>query len=232
MSGPCEQCRHYRPKRHLSELLALTWSERTAQEIDRIMDNEREIEKGEAAMRVALMQKGCSQWVSKPMVSAYCGLEEERGVHLIHQMKNRPSASGDYTCPAHEPEGLPASRPCSTCQHYVAPTGPQQDAAVLRDILDPSQNSYSSSPDSASTIKGNVDRHLSGVETRKSMEMKAAMHGGGKLFSLPMYYPHCRKYSTPPGCYVLCQIQNPINQCPGWSPGGAAQGGSESGWGW
>src|SRR5262249_40611458 len=123
-------------------------------------------------------------------------------------------------------------RSCDTCVYQVRPLGPERDARVLREALDPSQNWYNDAfgngNGSARRVLGDVDTALKTSETRKAAEMRIAMHGDGVLPQVPEYHAHCTKYSQP-GAYVLCKSRNPNGQCPAWSARGGWTGGGWTG---
>jgi len=230
MSGPCEQCAHFRPERQPSELLNLGIEERTASAFEQNLDAQERLRDSEGRVKSSLMQSGSERWFMRPQVLSYCGLREDEGVFLLCEMKNPRQSCGDFT-----PVENAVHRPCETCCHMVRPGGPQRDHVNLMDFIDPSLNSYNNGfaegPQSTRTdVSSNVDKLIGISQMNRSIEMNLAMAGHGTMATVPQYYAYCRKYSSH-GKYVLCSTQNPEGRCPGWSDGAGGQGSDQSAWG-
>jgi hypothetical protein len=221
MTGRCEDCIHNRPQRQLADLLTNRWSLGTADSIRQSQETQTALERAEAGLKRALMQRNAEAWPKRPRVLGYCGLKESEDLFYIGEMKNRGGICEDFV--ASNPGQI---RNCETCRHFVQPRGPQRDHANLMDFIDPSLNSYndgmSEAPGSTSrsgTINSNIDQLMRVSETRRSVEMSMAMSRGEGLPTEPEYYPWCAHYSKAGRNYVLCTVQNPASQCPGWEFG-------------
>lgn len=219
MASFCETCRHFRAERNLTELLRLTNSIDVQQTVDQMYQREQDLIAQEYDMKQHLIDNETAEWPVPPHVLSYCGLKEERGLYLVHEVKNQDHECGDHA----EARG---ERACATCVHDVAAGGAAEDGRIMRDMISPATNMYTgvgisndSSRDYTGDIKGNLDKLMRISSAQQGMEMQQAFHGRGVLSTRPRYYAYCSKYSSP-GRYVLSRCRNPDRRCPGWSATG------------
>src|SRR4029079_2111489 len=91
MRGPCPDCSCYRIARPASELLSNAMgSNDTAvvAPIVKIQDDEKELDAQEDMLRARLDQRGQSDWGMRPIMSPYCGLDEQAGVHPVGDIRH------------------------------------------------------------------------------------------------------------------------------------------------
>src|SRR5262245_14838803 len=114
MRGPCSNCSHYRPDRPPSELLAKAVASNESAvltALGKIQDDEKELDAQEQMLRVRLEQRGRKTWDARPVMSAYCGIEESAGIFHIAQIRNANMKCEQFTTtrnPVHD---------CATCAH-------------------------------------------------------------------------------------------------------------------
>lgn len=219
----CEDCAHFRPERSLSESLRLPDTQGTASVYQEIVRNDQSLRIRESEHKLMLAQNNREEWPFRPKVLAYCGLREDHGVYLAHQVKNDGLDCEDFVDRGHQ-----SSRTCETCQHFQAASGPVEDSRLKTEVLMGGTLTGGmegrSDPD---RLKRELDIINSSSQARQAVEMTQAMHGGGTLPSPPRYYDYCRRYSTS-NEYVLCRVKNSDGRCKGWqgqssNPGGPSR---------
>src|SRR5438046_1303071 len=110
-TGKCEQCAHFRSKRQLVELIELS-TDRVSRAVDDIRKREEQWEDEESQAVIELLFSDVYHWPGRPRVLSYCGLEEEKGVSLVHELKNVGERCTEFKSRVDAP-----IRSCSTCIH-------------------------------------------------------------------------------------------------------------------
>src|SRR5262245_13442637 len=121
--GPCNTCKHFRPCRPLTQLLARdlgTDDSQVTAELNRMMQDERQKLESEAAQLPELLRHDKTSWQTKPEMTDYCGLHESEGKYYFPDEKN-----ADGRCHDHNPDKR--DRACSDCQHQVIGNGKERD---------------------------------------------------------------------------------------------------------
>jgi DNA-directed RNA polymerase subunit RPC12/RpoP len=116
--GHCRDCSFYRLAKPPSELLGAAIGSNDAAvltAIGKIQEDEKELDAQEDMFRARVEQRTQSAWGMRPMMSAYCGLEEQKGVFHIAEIRNRGLQCGDFTSTPVAP------RDCTSCGHRVVP---------------------------------------------------------------------------------------------------------------
>jgi hypothetical protein len=211
----CEGCAHYRDKRHLEDLYKLP-TDKPNQAVREMRGREAEWEEEESESLLDLLNSGADRWPTRPHVLPYCGLEEERGVHLVHESKDAGGRCGSYLPLSQSP-----SRHCSDCVHRVQAPGAEEDRKEAERIviLSRSMGTYEPQPqgriDSGwNQIKQLLQERSERLDDLKYSEMLAALDSGGFMPSKPRYFDTCRKFSGS-GSHALCRALNHDGHCPG-----------------
>jgi len=176
-------------------------------ELLKIMQEERQQRDAEAELKAKLFENRDERWPYRPHVSDYCGVSEDSGESLVHELKNRTGA-----CPDWRP-GAAVQRECHACAHVQRGAGPVRDVEVLREIALLAQNAAAlgeSAPDRS-------NNYVQLVGTRKAFEAAQAYYAGRIVGDPPEYLSTCAKFSTP-GNAIPCVAQNPGGTCAAWTP--------------
>jgi hypothetical protein len=213
MHGPCKDCSLYRIARPPSELLANAMASNDTAvltALGKIQEDEKELDAQEDMFRARLDQRGQTAWGMRPMMSSYCGLEEQAGVFHVAEIRNRGLQCEQFTTTA------PPAHDCSTCAHRVVPD------RVLDDVKQEQAYAAMSSGkaatgNSASMIENLWKEHLQSSANRRANEVRDTYQRKGVLATEPNYLDYCRSLSRDQR-FVVCVLQNPHGTCASWSP--------------
>ena len=208
----CQNCAHFRSERSLRNTLGLAFSLGTAQALNSLQQNEFRIRDQEEKTRNFLYSRQDEVWPSCPKILSYCGLKENLGQYLVHELKNADENCSDFISQSQIPP-----RSCESCRHYVQASGYRQQNIDLQDIL--SQGTLTGGLENMrsdpSRITRDIDILFNSSQSSQSSEITEAMYSGGKLSNTPKFFDWCRKYSTN-GKFSLCNFENHDGRCHGW----------------
>jgi hypothetical protein len=213
---------HYRPKRRLQALLELVTT-RPSQAVREIRQREEQWEEEESQHVIELLKAGRESWPGRPNVLAYCGLEETRGVYLVHEAKNADHDCRDFS------DSLEASRgDCSSCLYRTEASGPERDRRDAERLIEATRDLGGFRPDGSHDsgwheTKELLNSRAERIDNDKATDMLLALDSGEAVPHTPLYYDTCRQYSSP-GHYVLCRVRNYHGHCPGYSGSSPAAG--------
>jgi hypothetical protein len=213
MSGPCNQCVHFRRVKPISQVFAGALNTNDAPVSDalaKIVEDERKRREAEAQYKTVASSLGRDYWEGRPLMSDFCGLKEHEEQYFIAEIKNAGARCGDFT---------PGERPrhrCVDCLHRVVPQGRDEDRLVEQAATELAANNIAlglatSLPDAL------LSSHREGVPARVAFEASGAYSANGHLSITPRYLDSCGHYSTN-GDHVICLMQNLHDSCPAWQP--------------
>ena len=212
MRGLCRDCSCYRIPRPASELLSNAMgSNDTAvlTAIGKIQDDEKELDAQEDMLRARLDQRGQSDWGMRPIMSAYCGLDEQAGVFHVAEIRNSGMQCEQFT---REAQPL---RDCATCAHRATPSRSIEDVTQEQAYAAMSSGKAATG-NSASMIENLWKEHLQSSANRRANEIRDTYQRKGILPAEPDYLDYCRHLSRDRR-FVVCVLQNPHATCAFWS---------------
>jgi hypothetical protein len=213
MSGPCNQCVHFRRVKPISQVFAGALDTNDAPVSDalaKIVEDERKRREAEAQYKTVASSLDRDYWEGRPLMSDFCGLKEQEGQYFIAEIKNAGGRCGDFT---------PGERPkhrCTDCLHRVVPEGRAEDQFMEQTATDIATGNIAlglptSLPDAL------LSKHREAVPARIAFEASGAYSANGHLAMAPKYLDYCMQYSTD-GDYAVCLLQNLYDTCPAWRP--------------
>jgi hypothetical protein len=218
--GTCESCVHYRRPRPPSEALSATirsQSSEVSKVLGAIQDDERKVFEAELESKRTLISAGRESWMGRPVMSAFCGIREDRGSFLLSELKNADGQCSEWKDADKAPA---AAHACATCLHRREATGPAEDSARESRILEISSRDTSARVQS-SPAPGILTGHRDNVAVRQANEVRAAYYGAGSLAADARYLDTCARLSRP-GSSVVCAIENRWSTCGVWEPSAGA----------
>jgi hypothetical protein len=218
MNGPCNQCVHFRRVKPISQVFAGALDTNDAPVSDalaKVVEDERKRREVEAQYKTVASSLDRDYWEGRPLMSDFCGLNEQEEQYFIAEIKNAGGRCGDFT-PGERPK-----RRCTECQHRVVPEGRAEDQLVEQAAADMANSNVAlglptSLPDAL------LSTHREAVPARIAFEASGAYSANGRLAMTPKYLDSCGHYSTD-GDHVICLIQNLHDTCPAWQPVGTTQ---------
>jgi hypothetical protein len=213
MRGMCPDCSCYRIARPASELLSNAMgSNDTAvlTAIGKIQDDEKELDAQEDMLRARLDQRGQSDWGMRPIMSPYCGLDEQAGVYHVAEIRNSGMQCEQFTTEAR------TLHDCSTCAHRATPSRSIEDVKQEQAYAAMSSGKAATG-NSASMIENLWKEHLQSSANRRANEARDTYQRKGILPAEPNYLDYCRHLSRD-GRFVVCVLQNPHAACAFWAP--------------
>jgi hypothetical protein len=210
MTAVCVECRWFRPGKPASQLLARAYDTvepDVAQTLAKIVEDEQKQRDAEADFKRAAGLAGKDRWLGPPVMSSYCGFQEDQGTFFLAEVKNADGACTTFESPADQ-------RACEDCAHAVAPKGFEIDEARERRYAEMGATAI------AADAKTNPSQSLletqrKGSAARKALEVSQIYQSHGRLQAAPEYTPWCQAYSTV-DTFVVCLIQNPHHACSRW----------------
>src|SRR4051794_20289680 len=97
--GSCIECRYFRTVRPPSQLFlaALGAVEgKVADALSKIVEDEQKVRVAEAEYKRAEATAERDLWMTRPLMSDFCGLKEPEGVYAIAEVKNRGGGCADF----------------------------------------------------------------------------------------------------------------------------------------
>ena len=207
MDNRCNTCRHFRPYRPLSQLLASelgTEHPEALSELIKIMQDERERRDEEAGLKVKLLGDRAERWPLRPQMSSWCALEADEDRALFTELKNRGGR-----CPDHAPRE-DAAQPCATCLHRRHPPGPARDQVVLAQLAQLGQDAAVLGQAGSGP---KAEDYRKRVGTTIAYEATQTYYLGKISLRAPEYLSVCQHFSTATD-FVPCAAQNPHDACP------------------
>lgn len=206
--GTCSECRHHRPARPLSQVLAQDFADTAAdvsQALAKVVEEEQKQLEAEAGYVRQVAASGGTRWAMPPAMSGWCGLREDHGEFLIAEVRNAGGACTDF-------EPFPAERPdCTTCRHRVEARGPEADWRRESVYVEIARRNISAGV-TVDTTASLLEAHRRAVAARQALEITGLHQGAGTLPEVPGYVDHCAALSVP-GRYVACRIENRHRAC-------------------
>ena len=209
----CEKCIHFRRLKPASQLLARatgTTDSAISNALAKIQEDEDQQKGYETQYKMRKEISNDEIWGFRPIMSSYCGLQEEKEIYLIAEVKNSGGKCGDFKTE------LAEKHSCATCVHRILPQGTARDLQLEKSFLGMSLESTAVGM-STSRADNLLNRHQEGVASRKAFEARGVYSSKGILSNKPQYFAYCKKFSTEDE-YVICLLQNPYNTCSGWEP--------------
>jgi hypothetical protein len=213
MAGPCAKCRHFRRVRPASQLLAAAFGSKVAAEgvaaaLSKIVEDEQKLWEAESNVKSTEGIADRENWMTRPMMSDYCGLEEENETYLIAEVKNRDEGCVDFS------QEEIQRHACSDCQHRTGATGREHDQAI-EDTYIEMINSSVAVQASTQSPEALLQAQRAGSEARKALELSGAYASKGRMLSEPEYLDYCAHFSTEDE-FVICVLKNTHNTCAAW----------------
>ena len=211
--GPCARCAHFRRVRPASQLLAATLGTieggaEVANALAKIVEDEQKLREAEADVKSKEGSADRNLWMTRPMMSEYCGLQENEEIYLICEVKNRGLQCKDFL------DGRPEYRACKSCRHHVTSEGRASDHAVEKTYTQMIIGAIAAQA-STQTPQSLLQSYRGGIAARKALEIAGAYAAKGRVLAKPQYLDYCAHFSTQDE-YVVCVLQNPHNTCPAW----------------
>jgi hypothetical protein len=209
--GICAQCTFFRRVKPASQLLArviATTDAAVSNALTKIVEDEQKQRDAEAEFKRSQATGDNDKWVTRPVVSDYCGFKESDGMFLIAEVKNFGGGCSDFV------EGRPARRACADCRHRVLPQGPREDLAVENKWMDLGASTRMLGH--SSTVEDNyLVKYREGVASRKGFELLSIYAAQGVLATKPKYFDYCAALSHDDE-FVICALANPYHTCAVW----------------
>jgi hypothetical protein len=181
--------------------------------LGKIQDEEKELYAQENTYRTRL--RGETKWPHRPVMSSFCGLEENNGVYYVAQIRNR-----EFGCKSFEKKRA-APRACANCVHRAV-------ADRFTDDVNREQTwgfmvaAKAASGASASMIENLWKQHLESSASLRAYEIRSAYQHKGAMPEKPNYLDYC-KHLSGDGRFVLCALQNPYATCQFWESESSTQ---------
>ncbi len=224
MDKHCNQCRHYRAYRAMTQRLIRDLGADDVQlmgELIRMMQQERQQQESEAAQLQHLVRQDHQQWESRPEMTDYCGLHDDRGIGYVAALKNTDADCVDYETTTNE------TKDCASCRHRIIPGGPDRDASHLAELAALSANATALGQHNGTT---QVDEYKNYISISKTLEAAQAFNAKRVSYQRPDYLPLCAKRSVGAN-FALCVVENPHDTCADWEAlRGAPAQSTGSGW--
>lgn len=212
--GVCAQCKWFRRTKPASQLLAGAFSSSSAdvaQALGKVVEDEQKQRDAEADYKRIQDAAGKDLWAGRPVLTDYCGLDEEKGAYYIAEVKNLGGR-----CRQHDPDP-PPRQACSECQHERTPEGAARDAVREQAYVKLAARNISADV-KKDTTESLLDGYRKGTSARQALEVTGVYQTRGHLLHPPAYLTYCAAFSTADD-YVTCLFQNPYHLCSKWKAG-------------
>lgn len=217
----CDRCQHVRKAESLSQRL-MPLRVDTTSEMSRVREEvlrrDQDTFVQEQALLSQLRSAGADYWPAKPVMSRYCGLQEQENRFAICEVKNKfQSDCADFL------EGHAAIRKCSTCVGKRIPPGLK---TMQQQLMGINRISFTSLDGSASNggsfIESMVKDVPSNAFQERAHEVQLSAFSGTLPFQ-PKHLDWCSILSNRGRGYVVCGIENRAHDCLHWSPNALAK---------
>jgi hypothetical protein len=211
--GSCTECVHFRRVQPASQLLAAaigltTGGSEVANAIAKIVDDEQKLREADADIKSKEGSADRMYWPAQPVMSEYCGLQEQKQIFFICEVKNRELQCKDFQPGRHERHA------CADCAHRVPAEGNTQDQRMEQSYTQMITRAVVAQA-SPQGPQGLLQSYRGGVSARKALEVAGAYAAKGRMLSKPEYLDYCARFSEQDE-YVVCTLQNRHNTCWAW----------------
>ncbi|HVR25553.1 MAG TPA: hypothetical protein VMU26_19825 [Candidatus Polarisedimenticolia bacterium] len=211
--GSCTECVHFRRVQPASQLMAAAigltaGGSEVANAIAKIVDDEQKLREADADIKSKEGSADRMYWPAKPVMSEYCGLQEQKDIFFICEVKNRELLCKDFQ------QGQPERHACAECAHRVPAEGNTQDQRMEQSYTQMITRAVVAQA-SPQGPQGLLQSYRGGVSARKALEVAGAYAAKGRVLSKPEYLDYCTKFSEKDD-YVVCSLQNRHNICWAW----------------
>lgn len=176
-------------------------------EVMKIMQHERRRQDAEYKELTELRRNNEESWITKPVMTDYCGLNEGKHEYFLHLIKNR-----DHKCKDFEMRTKEYS--CDSCSYRVQASGIQSDNRRMNEISQDIHTKIAASNDGSTN---ELNKFLLKIGTIKAYELSQAFHSGIFYKKHPKYLSVCEYYSSEVKS-VSCTVINKHDACKKYTP--------------
>jgi hypothetical protein len=211
MGDACIKCIHFRKMRPRSQSLQRevgTVDAALSNAFSKLAEEDNKIKAAEAQFKQHQETLNRADWSNRPVMTEYCGVNENEGKYWITEIKNR-----GFLCSEFKKGDLPR-KSCSDCTHRLEALGDEIDMAAISVYANWGGQNIGAGVKSPMT-DNLMTQTQQGIGPRKALELNSVYMTNGVLATKPKYFDYCELYSNEDD-FIICALRNPHHACAGW----------------